>query len=177
MISNNAGRDNPVIADRSIVWAGSCRTLLEGNPSSGFPSNDRFALCLLSMEHSSMNFLPSVFRGVPFATNERRIAAREESKGESLPWSQGGTPRPRRGGRERSERWKGETRSGFPLQGGSGRAPVGATRFLKKTNLYYGQGDRHQDACHLISTTFCSFAFLCEIGFPIIKNFLSLPIF
>ena len=28
----------------------------------------------------------------------------------------GSMPRPRRGGRERSDRWKGETRSGFPLQ-------------------------------------------------------------
>ena len=30
-------------------------TLLEGNPYSGFPSNDRFALCLLSKEHLAMN--------------------------------------------------------------------------------------------------------------------------
>ena len=31
------------------------RILLEGNPYSGFPSNDRFALCLLSKEHLPMN--------------------------------------------------------------------------------------------------------------------------
>ena len=32
-----------------------CRTLLEGNRYSGFPSNDRFALCLLSREPLAMN--------------------------------------------------------------------------------------------------------------------------
>ena len=32
----------------------------------------------------------------------------------------GSMPRPRKGGRERSDRWKGETRSGFPLQVDSG---------------------------------------------------------
>ena len=32
----------------------------------------------------------------------------------------GSMPRPRKGGRERSDHWKGETRSGFPLQVDSG---------------------------------------------------------
>jgi len=31
------------------------RTLLEGNPCLGFPSNARFALCLPSKEHDPMN--------------------------------------------------------------------------------------------------------------------------
>jgi len=31
------------------------RTLLEGNPGNGFPSNGRFAPCLLSKEHFAMN--------------------------------------------------------------------------------------------------------------------------
>jgi len=37
------------------------RTLLEGNPCSGFPSNARFALCLLSNEHLTMNQLEGSF--------------------------------------------------------------------------------------------------------------------
>jgi hypothetical protein len=50
-----------------------------------------------------------------------RGAAREESKGESPPWSQGGVGHPareREAGRPGlpGARWKGETRSGFPLQ-------------------------------------------------------------
>jgi hypothetical protein len=50
-----------------------------------------------------------------------RGAAREESKGESPPWSQGGVSCPareREAGRPGlpGARWKGETRSGFPLQ-------------------------------------------------------------
>ena len=43
-----------------------------------------------------------------FASNLRGF------QGGTPPWSQGDSPR--KGGRERSDRWKGETRSGFPLQ-------------------------------------------------------------
>jgi len=42
----------------------------------------------------------------------------------------GSMPRPRKGGRERSDRWKGETRSGFPLQ-----VDLGAMEKIKKTGL------------------------------------------
>jgi len=51
------------LSDIQEAWASplrplgnqSRRILLEGNPYSGFPSNDRFALCLLSKEHLAMN--------------------------------------------------------------------------------------------------------------------------
>jgi hypothetical protein len=57
---------------------------LEGNPYSGFPSNARFALCLLSQEHLAMNsWEDAPWRGGRAGGYSRRPLEGEPAKGSS----------------------------------------------------------------------------------------------
>ena len=74
---------------------GSCRILLEGNPYPGFPSNDRFALCLLSKEHPAMNSWEGApWRGGRAGGYSRRSLEGDPVKGSSSK-SVRGSPEPR----------------------------------------------------------------------------------
>ena len=87
------------------------------------------------MPASSIGSASSLERDLDEREYAPRLAAGNRSSGDPRGYApliagRGSMPRPRKGGRERSDRWKGETRSGFLLQvdPGNGRSVLASLK-------------------------------------------------